>query len=62
MPSGDGERGMGSAVGQVPDYIEIVTRWAKSNTGMPVIVKLTLTLLISDTQQELLRVERMQLA
>jgi dihydropyrimidine dehydrogenase (NAD+) subunit PreA len=35
------ERGMGSAVGQVPEYIEMVTRWCKSNTRMPVIVKLT---------------------
>ncbi len=32
---------MGSAVGQVPEYIEMVTRWVKSATGMPVIVKLT---------------------
>ncbi|MEL6997748.1 MAG: NAD-dependent dihydropyrimidine dehydrogenase subunit PreA [Pseudomonadota bacterium] len=40
-PHGMSERGMGSAVGQVPDYIEIVTRWCKQNTRMPVIVKLT---------------------
>ena len=40
-PHGMSERGMGSAVGQVPDYIEMVTRWAKANTRMPVIVKLT---------------------
>lgn len=40
-PHGMSERGMGSAVGQVPDYIEMVTRWVKSNTRMPVIVKLT---------------------
>jgi dihydropyrimidine dehydrogenase (NAD+) subunit PreA len=32
---------MGSAVGQVPEYIEMVTRWCKANTRMPVIVKLT---------------------
>ena len=32
---------MGSAVGQVPEYIEMVTRWCKSHTRMPVIVKLT---------------------
>jgi dihydropyrimidine dehydrogenase (NAD+) subunit PreA len=32
---------MGSAVGQVPEYIEMVTRWCKQNTRMPVIVKLT---------------------
>jgi dihydropyrimidine dehydrogenase (NAD+) subunit PreA len=35
------ERGMGAAVGQVPEYIEMVTRWCKANTRMPVIVKLT---------------------
>ena len=32
---------MGAAVGQVPEYIEMVTRWVKQNTRMPVIVKLT---------------------
>ena len=40
-PHGMSERGMGSAVGQVPEYIEMVTRWAKAHTRMPVIVKLT---------------------
>ena len=40
-PHGMSERGMGSAVGQVPEYIEMVTRWVKQNTRMPVIVKLT---------------------
>ncbi|MEX5726832.1 dihydropyrimidine dehydrogenase (NAD+) subunit PreA [Rhodovulum iodosum] len=40
-PHGMSERGMGSAVGQVPDYVEMVTRWCKANTRMPVIVKLT---------------------
>jgi dihydropyrimidine dehydrogenase (NAD+) subunit PreA len=35
------ERGMGSAVGQVPEYVEMVTRWCKQNSRMPVIVKLT---------------------
>ena len=40
-PHGMSERGMGSAVGQVPEYIEMVTRWCKQNTRMPVIVKLT---------------------
>jgi len=40
-PHGMAERGMGSAVGQVPDYIEMVTRWVKSASRMPVIVKLT---------------------
>lgn len=40
-PHGMAERGMGAAVGQVPEYIEMVTRWCKQNTRMPVIVKLT---------------------
>jgi len=40
-PHGMSERGMGSAVGQVPDYIEMVARWCKQHTRMPVIVKLT---------------------
>jgi dihydropyrimidine dehydrogenase (NAD+) subunit PreA len=40
-PHGMSERGMGSAVGQVPDYIEMVTRWCKANSRLPVIVKLT---------------------
>ena len=40
-PHGMSERGMGAAVGQVPDYVEMVTRWCKQNTRMPVIVKLT---------------------
>ena len=40
-PHGMSERGMGSAVGQVPEYVEMVTRWCKENTRMPVIVKLT---------------------
>src|SRR5262249_14557421 len=40
-PHGMSERGMGAAVGQVPDYVEMVTRWCKSHTRMPVLVKLT---------------------
>ncbi|WP_438381213.1 NAD-dependent dihydropyrimidine dehydrogenase subunit PreA [Asaia sp. BMEF1] len=40
-PHGMSERNMGSAVGQVPEYVEMVTRWCKQNTRMPVIVKLT---------------------
>ena len=40
-PHGMSERGMGSAVGQVPEYIEMVTRWCKQYTRLPVIVKLT---------------------
>jgi len=40
-PHGMSERGMGSAVGQVPEYIEMVARWCKQHSHMPVIVKLT---------------------
>ena len=40
-PHGMSERGMGSAVGQVPEYIQMVTEWCKANTGLPIIVKLT---------------------
>ncbi|MBX3664202.1 MAG: NAD-dependent dihydropyrimidine dehydrogenase subunit PreA [Burkholderiaceae bacterium] len=40
-PHGMSERGMGSAVGQVPEYIEMVARWCKQYTQLPVIVKLT---------------------
>jgi dihydropyrimidine dehydrogenase (NAD+) subunit PreA len=28
-PHGMSERGMGAAVGQVPEYIEMVARWCK---------------------------------
>ncbi len=42
-PHGMSERGMGAAVGQVPEYVEMVTRWCKQNTRMPVLVKLTPT-------------------
>ncbi|MCG7493789.1 NAD-dependent dihydropyrimidine dehydrogenase subunit PreA [Thalassobius sp. Cn5-15] len=40
-PHGMAERGMGSAVGQVPEYIEMVTSWVKHHSSMPCIVKLT---------------------
>ena len=40
-PHGMSERGMGAAVGQVPEYVEMVTRWCKTMTRMPVFVKLT---------------------
>ncbi|QHQ34202.1 NAD-dependent dihydropyrimidine dehydrogenase subunit PreA [Algicella marina] len=40
-PHGMSERGMGSAVGQVPEYIEMVARWCKQYSDLPVIVKLT---------------------
>ncbi len=40
-PHGMSERGMGSAVGQVPEYIQEVTAWCKTHTSLPVFVKLT---------------------
>jgi len=40
-PHGMSERGMGSAIGQDPEYIENIARWCKQATRMPVIVKLT---------------------
>ncbi len=40
-PHGMSERGMGAAVGQVPEYIEMVTAWCKQYGKLPVIVKLT---------------------
>ena len=40
-PHGMSERGMGAAVGQVPEYIQMVTEWCKANYDKPVIVKLT---------------------
>src|SRR5580700_7460303 len=40
-PHGMSERGMGSAVGQVPEYCEQITRWVMEVAGIPVIVKLT---------------------
>lgn len=40
-PHGMSERGMGSAVGQVPEYCERITRWVKEAARIPVIVKLT---------------------
>ncbi len=40
-PHGMSERGMGAAVGQVPEYIQMVAQWCKQHTHMPVIVKLT---------------------
>src|SRR5260370_18884610 len=35
------ERGMGAAVGQVSEYVEMVTRWCKAHTRVPALVKLT---------------------
>jgi dihydropyrimidine dehydrogenase (NAD+) subunit PreA len=40
-PHGMNERGMGSAVGQVPDYACMITGWVKEVATIPVMVKLT---------------------
>jgi dihydropyrimidine dehydrogenase (NAD+) subunit PreA len=40
-PHGMSERGMGSAVGQVPEYCEQITRWVMEVAKIPVVVKLT---------------------
>ena len=40
-PHGMSERGMGSAVGQVPEYCTMITEWVSSTASIPVIVKLT---------------------
>src|SRR3984957_13705572 len=40
-PHGMSERGMGAAVGQVPEYTEMITTWAKQAAKTPVISKLT---------------------
>jgi dihydropyrimidine dehydrogenase (NAD+) subunit PreA len=40
-PHGMSERGMGSAVGQVPDYTKLITEWVKEVARTPVLVKLT---------------------
>src|SRR5437773_7084791 len=40
-PHGMSERGMGAAVGQVPDYTCQIVEWVKETATIPVIVKLT---------------------
>lgn len=40
-PHGMSERGMGAAVGQVPEYCEKITRWVMEAAHIPIIVKLT---------------------
>ena len=40
-PHGMSERGMGAAVGQVPEYCEQITRWVMESAHIPIIVKLT---------------------
>ncbi|MCH8146839.1 MAG: NAD-dependent dihydropyrimidine dehydrogenase subunit PreA [Planctomycetes bacterium] len=40
-PHGMSERGMGAAVGQVPDYTQMIVEWCKEVATVPVMVKLT---------------------
>jgi dihydropyrimidine dehydrogenase (NAD+) subunit PreA len=40
-PHGMSERNMGAAIGQVPEYIEMITTWVKEVATIPVLVKLT---------------------
>src|SRR6266566_823701 len=40
-PHGMSERGMGSAVGQVPEYTQMITEWVMEAARTPVLVKLT---------------------
>ena len=37
-PHGMSERNMGSAVGQVPEYVEMITSWVKEVSEIPVLV------------------------
>src|ERR1700734_611580 len=43
-PHGMSERGMGSAVGQVPEYAQMITEWVMEAARTPVLVKLTPTI------------------
>ncbi len=40
-PHGMSERGMGAAVGQVPEYVRMITEWVMEVAAVPVLVKLT---------------------
>ena len=40
-PHGMSERNMGAAVGQVPEYVQMVAAWCKQYSKLPVLVKLT---------------------
>ena len=40
-PHGMSERGMGAAVGQVPEYCSMITSWVTDVSSLPVIVKLS---------------------
>ena len=55
-PHGMSERGMGSAVGQVPEYTEMIAGWVKEAARTPVIVKLTPN--VSDITRIALAAER----
>src|SRR6202167_494723 len=55
-PHGMSERGMGAAVGQVPEYAEMITSWVKAVAKTPVIVKLTPN--VTDITHIALAVER----
>src|ERR1041384_5191260 len=40
-PHGMSERGMGAAVGQIPEYCTMITEWVTEVSTIPVLVKLT---------------------
>jgi len=40
-PHGMSERGMGAAVGQVPEYCKMITEWVTEVSTIPVLIKLT---------------------
>ena len=40
-PHGMSERGMGAAIGQVPEYCSMITKWVTEISTIPVLVKLT---------------------
>lgn len=40
-PHGMSERGMGAAIGQVPEYCTMITKWVTEISTIPVLVKLT---------------------
>jgi len=40
-PHGMSERGMGSTIGQVPEYCQMITEWVTEISTIPVLVKLT---------------------
>jgi len=40
-PHGMPEKGMGTAIGQIPEYVEKITHLCRRSTSLPIIVKLT---------------------